>query len=99
MSKYKRNKFLILKTKDMNMTLLQMIDIITAVLLMGSFLYASLKKEKLNESIQLNTINVVVGTVSTIIAFKAGIIGIACRQTFFIIVSSYNLITFYKNRQ
>jgi hypothetical protein len=80
------------------MTTASILDWTVSVLTMGSFLYASLRKEKVNESIQFNSINLLAGMIFAGVGLLTGLHGLLFRQLFFSGVALYNLVGIYRTR-
>lgn len=78
--------------------IIQTADWILSILLMASFLYASIKKEKFNDSLQFNLINVIASSAFIVIALSLSTYGYALRQTFFLVVSAWNLFRRQKSK-
>lgn len=79
--------------------IIRIADWVFSILLMASFLVASIRGEKFDTSLQFNWTNVVASMAFIAIALSLGTYGYACRQTFFLVVSSINLVNRKKKLQ
>jgi hypothetical protein len=75
--------------------IIKITDWIFSLLLMASFLVASIRKERFNESLQFNLVNIIASSAFIVIAITIDTYGYAVRQTFFLAVSGWNV---YKTR-
>lgn len=79
---------------------IQIIDWGVSALTVGSFIYASHKKQRINESLQFNIANLIAGFLFMIVGIKLGIYGMVIRQLFFASVAGINLYnTYHKNKR
>ncbi len=81
------------------MDTIQIADWIFSILLMASFLTASIRKERFNDSLQFNLIQVFVSIGFTVIGFTMGSWGYALRSIFFLIVAGLNLFRKYEKKK
>ena len=82
----------------MSLNIVHLIDWSVSALTVGSFIYASVKKQRINESLQFNIANVVAGILFATVGLSLGIYGLVIRQLFFAGVASYNLWGIYKTK-
>lgn len=75
----------------------QILDGVVSALTIGSFLWASIKKERINESIQFNLINVIAGFIFAIVGLVFGLYGLVVRQLFFTVIACWNLFRIFKS--
>jgi hypothetical protein len=80
------------------MTSTQILDWAVSLLTMGSYYYASLRKERVDTSLQLNSINVVAGILFAIVGFLTGLYGLMFRQLVFGGIALHNLVGIYRIR-
>lgn len=71
--------------------LIKVSDMTFSLILMGSFLYANIYKERFDQSLQFNLLNVIGSMVFIVIAINDKRYGNALRQIFFGVVSGINL--------
>lgn len=77
---------------------IQLIDWGVSTLTVGSFIYASYKKQRINESLQFNIANFIAGFLFAIVGIHLHIYGMVIRQLFFAGIAGINLYGTYKNR-
>ncbi|MEI8270018.1 MAG: hypothetical protein WCG45_01490 [bacterium] len=83
--------------KTVLMEIIQIADWMFSVMLMSSFLFASVRGEKFNSSLQYNAINIITSCAFVIIAIYLGTYGCAVRQGFFALISGVNLLRRHQN--
>lgn len=75
---------------------IQLIDWGVSALSIGSFMYASYNKQRIDNSIQFNTINIIIGILFSIVGIHLNVYGMVIRQIFFASIAAFNLYNTYK---
>lgn len=76
---------------------IQLIDWVVSALSIGSFVYASYHKERIDRSLQFNITNIIIGILFTIVGIHLHVYGMVIRQIFFAGIAGINLYGTYRN--
>jgi len=74
------------------------LDWVGTIVTVGSFIYASVKKERFNDSVQYNLINILGGITFATVGVLSGLYGLMFRQLFFTMVSIWNFSGMYREK-
>ncbi len=83
----------------MSHTTIAILDWTVSFLTMGSFLYASLRKQRFDLSLQFNIANLIAGVIFLFVGLSLHTYGLAFRQLFFGIIAGRNLYCMYRSHR